>query len=419
MPCVAPGLCVHPIIVMFVRQCSSAIHVCVCARSHALFVVAVSAWDFEFSGVLAARTVAMSGRTNMPSTCDGRPLVGYATKVPVLRMSKTADSLIDEAKLTREQVQQIVDKMIKYPDMVGKLHNIFFSQNFAVPTDAWAGAKVSWQGPYSTLGKVSAGWLASWLLSRHKGSGLTQEILTAIDKRDPDQIMLLVAFETQLSPLVILPKSLSNEADLTSKCLALRGNAMGSRTAQLIQKGAIVRGHIDFMQGGCYELIFAEEGDDAVSIRHVSGLEVKVPPHIRITRAFNLLDNHSDAEARVSFDSSLEHNLYKFFIGNAFADDIKNDKRGTKVLQKLAKDLSDAKADEEQRQVDLVRGEPEILKSGQDERKKVASDRARQAMERKRQERVVKRKFSLAAGRAAGSAASGPKPKIAKATATA
>lgn len=203
---------------------------------------------------------------------------------------------------------------------------------------------------------------------------------------------------------------------MTAKCLTQRSNALGGRVANLLQRGNIKNGHVDFMRGGCYELIFAEDSDEAVSIRHISGIAIPVPPHIRITKAFNLYDNHSDADARVGYDAAWEHNLYKFFACNPVADCINNDQRGTKALQKLVKVQEESKADGEQRQVEVKRGNPELLKTGQDERKKVACQKARQAMEQKRTERVTKRKFGLAAlgsTRAASSsapAAKAPKP---------
>lgn len=183
-------------------------------------------------------------------------MVAYASKVPTLKMGKNSISVIDETKLTREQAQHIIDKMIKLPHMVSKLYNIFFLQNFAIPADAWAGDKVTWCGPYLTLGKVSAGWLANWLLNRHSGGGLTQQMLSDIDKRDPDQIPLAIAFETQLSLLVNLPKSLQDDPDLTAKCLTLRSNSCGGRVANLLQRGYIKNGLIDFVNGGCCELIW-------------------------------------------------------------------------------------------------------------------------------------------------------------------
>lgn len=337
-------------------------------------------------------------------------MVAYASKVPTLKIGKNSGSVIDEARLTREQAQHIIDKMIKFPNMVGKLYNIFFSQNFAIPADGWSGDKVTWCGPYSTLGKISAGWLANWLLNRHSGGGLTQHMLSDIDKRDPDQIPLVIAFETQLSLLVNLPKALQDDPDLTAKCLTLRSNSVGGRVANLLQRGHIKNGHIDFLGGGCYELIWGETGgaDEVSAIRHISGVEAKVPAHVRITREFSFVDNHSDADARVEFGSAWEHHFFNFFLGNAFADNVKNDKRGTKALQRLSKDQSDAKIAEELRQLDAKRGNAEILADGQNERKKAACDKARTAMQQRRGERVMKRKIGLAALKPASSPSAPP-----------
>lgn len=87
---------------------------------------------------------------------------------------------------------------------------------------------------------------------------------------------------------------------------------------------------------------------------------------------------------------------------------MKNDKRGTKALQRLSKDQSDAKVAEEMRQIDVRRGNADILKDGQDERKAQACDKARAAMQQQRSERVTKRKFGLAALKPAASSGAPP-----------
>lgn len=92
--------------------------------------------------------------------------------------------------------------------------------------------------------------------------------------------------------------------------------------------------------------------------------------------------------------------LHTFFIGHesGFAGGLKADRRGTKAVADICKDLAKAKDDRDKTVNSLAQaGGHEVVALGTTARKRALADKARAAMTEKNRQKGQKRQFSLTA----------------------
>jgi hypothetical protein len=330
-------------------------------------------------------------------TCDGKAMVPYALKCPALK-TKKGSSVIDQSKLQRDSLMCIIDKLVKYPQVIEPIRTVLFSSDFQCPADVSSLADSTWKGSYSTIDKIGKGWLAKWLVSRNVKDGLTMKTLEALDKVDPDVIVMLFCFEVQLSPKCAFPPALTS-ALAACQVFSQRAHAVEPRIVGLMKSQDLNTGVVNWAQGGCYRMTFAE--GRCKYILHVpSGKEQELEPHVVITPAFVLYDNWSDMEARVELAPS------KYWLHTLFKDKPKfleampklQDKKGSKLLGELSATVIEEfedKAVQEQAAATVKPDEIEGLHQNRQEVKKAITEKAQQTIASKRAARGEKRKISL------------------------
>lgn len=334
----------------------------------------------------ARRGMVLGNTTN---TCDNKPLHKYAAKVPIFKMNS---GVVNESKLRRDQLFLVIDKAIKYPELIQRRFELFYFSDFPLPSGATQLDSITWEGPYKTLGKINPGWIANWLLARYTAAGLQKNWLAALDKQDGDAIMDLFTCELQLARTCALPAVIGDDPAMAAEAFTARADTQGRRMKHIMETCNLSAGQLDFFKGGAYTLVWGE-GDIVTEISHASGAKVKMEEFVRITKAFALHDNQSDADARVECAPVVYH-LHKFFVGQPFADPIKTDKRGNKALGDICKKFGDTRAAQQTASVTAQRGQ-DIIAEGQQARRKATTLKARSAMQQKMKQRGEKRKLDL------------------------
>lgn len=198
-------------------------------------------------------------------------MLKYAEECPQFKLRKTT-GVINASKLRRDQLMMIIDKALKYPEMVQTLFELFFSSDFPIPTGPSHLDSVTWDGPYKSVGKINLGWVANWILNRYQAQGLTKETLSAIDREDKELIMDMFTCELQVMKTCALPACIGNDPGAASRAFSMRADSQGRRIARLIEKADLKRAKVDFLKGGVYELEWPDQ-NIAVSVTHCASAE--------------------------------------------------------------------------------------------------------------------------------------------------
>ena len=182
---------------------------------------------------------------------------------------------------------------------------------------------------------------------------------------------------------------------LVSQLLTLRANSVGPRVEKLLEKGSISPRGVGYKHA-CFSLVFAED-NKASEITHCSGAKLFLHhmPHVVITRAFELHDNHLDITARVSLHPTVLHLWELFPVDATFVELVVKDRK-SRVLADLAKGLQIREAERTQAVLDATVN-PSMLDETVKERRQKSTEKARAAMEAKKAQRGAKRKISLVA----------------------
>lgn len=56
-------------------------------------------------------------------SCDGQPLHPYAATMPQIKDIDTKGSLLNMSKMRHSAMIHMVDKLLKYPDMIMRVHS--------------------------------------------------------------------------------------------------------------------------------------------------------------------------------------------------------------------------------------------------------------------------------------------------------
>lgn len=323
-----------------------------------------------------------------PNTCDGKALVPYASKVPTFRMK--SKGAVDQGKIRRDLMVLVVDKLMKCQQYIPSIHAILYSADYPTVPEGSLQSSCEWSGPYTSVGKIGSGWMAHFLQKRYPDV-FTSAVVEKIDREDDEAIKFLFCFDLQLSPGCPMPKNINDDVALTTAIFEEFSDSNGGRCGKLHKRVSLSTGVVDFKSGGCYRFTWVE--DRASQIDHISGAEVQIPPHITINRGYSLIDNWSDSMARVELAPAC-HYLWEFFAGEPFVTTFKKDPKGAKKLSVMAQN---AKAVEEKRATEVreARQGAKLLDKTKAARKVEVTNKARMAMDQKRQDRGQKRKRLL------------------------
>jgi hypothetical protein len=234
------------------------------------------------------------------TTCDGNPLCGLAKKIPAIKGEKRG--AVDTGVLSQQQLIFCVDKMYKYPCFIESVYSLMSSSAYKIPEQGALDDSKWNAGGTSNFSKIKNGWWANYLLANYEKKGLTADMLQCLEKDDACWIPMLAAYDLQMPLQCVFTPEMSADGDFASLVMRKRSRLCGQRLENLIKHKCILPNMIDVSEeGGCYKLIFdsPEPTAKVTKIVHISGIQVEVPEHAPIDRKFELIDNFSDALARV------------------------------------------------------------------------------------------------------------------------
>jgi hypothetical protein len=242
----------------------------------------------------------MSKTWQTVTTCDAKPLCGLANKVPAIKGEKRG--AVDTGVLSQQQLIFCVDKMYKYPMFIESVYSLMSSSAYKIPEEGALDDSKWNAGGTSNFSKIKNGWWANYLLANYEKKGLTADMLRCLEKDDACWIPMLAAYDLQMPLQCAFTPEMSADADFASLVMRKRSRLCGLRLENLIKHKCILPNMIDVSEeGGCYKLIFDSDEPNAKvkMIVHISGAQAEVPDHAPIDRKFELIDNFSDALARV------------------------------------------------------------------------------------------------------------------------
>eukprot|EP00971_Amphidinium_carterae_P279446 5547459-Amphidinium_carterae.1 len=126
------------------------------------------------------------------------------------------------------------------------------------------------------VGKCKKAWVMQFLKSRC--GALTDAMLSSMELKDPENVMLLFQFETQVMAWQKLP-SIITDAEIASRVFTKRAQEVGSRLGRFVANGSIQsNGDLQWQRHGCYSLEMV--GGKCTRVHHISGSVVTVPAHL-------------------------------------------------------------------------------------------------------------------------------------------
>lgn len=326
-------------------------------------------------------------------SCDGQPIHPYASKMPQIKNIEGKGSLLNMSKMRHSAMVHMVDKLLKYLDMIMRVHDVVFSEEFEIPKNGLDMTMEKWDGACKTLAKIPTGWMANWLLKKGAPHGLTRETLEAL-AADPILIPELFSYVVQCPLKTDVPPGLVENPMLMSDLLSKRATDCGDRLGPFIKRGGVRGGVLNFA-GACFELTFGET--KATHVKHVNSgktVELASMPHIVITTEFDMHDSHLDGHARVTLGFTTVELWRLFDSQEPFISQIIKDKKGKKLLD-LSAEMCKAELARKEAMAAACTIDKSILAKAAADRKAKGTDKAREAAARKRQERGEKRKIKL------------------------
>lgn len=287
-------------------------------------------------------------------TCDGKELCVLTQKVPktLKGVITKPGGIVDPNKTNRDQLVQIIDKLMKRQKYIHTIFGVLYSADFPMGDDDEFMQDAQWPPDgCKMLRRVPKGWAAQWLLTQYSKDGLTKDHISGLEQDDPSNIMFLMGVALQLPLGVALPKELEQNGDLASAIFAARASSVGHRVPYLVQQHAITGSGFDFEKGNMFTLTWEEPPLDtedvafedlrALKVKHnVSKSEVDLPNHVCVTGAFAMKDGWLDNMAIVELQPS-SFSLWQFFDKGdnkpAFVSAIVTDKTAKKVLEVVVK----------------------------------------------------------------------------------
>lgn len=250
----------------------------------------------------------------LKNSCDGEALARLASKVPAVR--RTGDRAADRVKtIQRDALVRIVDQLSKIPEYILPLHGVMMSEDLIVNMKQQH--RLEWSGDYKVLASIPVAWEVQYLASRAAplGIALSAETLDAIEGRTPDDIKLLFSFDIQCAMTLPFPAD-CKDPKVASLTFAARAHTVGDRLRTLFDKGGFKQpGRVTFTSA-CYTLQFDEANVFVKQVKHIGGETADIPPHVRVTREYNLVDNHLDQMAKVECPP-VSYTLASFFAATA------------------------------------------------------------------------------------------------------
>ena len=215
-------------------------------------------------------------------------------------------------------------------------------------------------------------------------------------------IGILLQFHCQIVGTMAVPDKMQDDGRVCCLVLIFRARSRGNYLASFAAAGGLADAkRLRDLLGlhGCYRLTFNEAGV-LIKVTHITGIEGAIPAHLStcITRAFQLLDNHLDHEARLLLLPSI------YYLRDFFPEEcgFKKDMlvKGKKALfmpSLVVKAEKELAAKDHAASREVVKGCTSALKAADKRQKDSAIDKARKALAATRAERVAKRSFVLAA----------------------
>lgn len=343
-----------------------------------------------------ARTMPLLVQSALKNSCDGEPLAALAKKVPAVR--RTGDRTADRVKsIQRGALIRIVDQLSKYPEYILPLHGVMMSEDLLVSTKQQTQHRLEWSGDYKVLASIPIAWEAQYLISRFRSLGIqmAQETLDLVEAQNPDDIKLLFAFDIQCALTLPMPAE-CKDAKIATQTFVRRAEVCGDRLKHLAKTGAFKQpGRVLFSEG-CFSLEFDATTQVVTRVKHICGESVAIPPHVRITQDFDLVDNHLDQFSRVELPL-VSFNLASFFSASvSFKSHMQVPGKRFKLLARVAESAaivdSEKKAAEESTIVHVnVQRAEQLVK----EKAKATMQRAREQATAMQEARKKRRIISL------------------------
>eukprot|EP00971_Amphidinium_carterae_P054565 1075045-Amphidinium_carterae.1 len=198
--------------------------------------------------------------------------------------------------------------------------------------------------------------------------------------KDPENVMLLFQFETQVMAWQKLP-SIITDAEIASKIFTKRAQEVaqvGSRLGRFVVNGSIQsNGDLLWQKHGCFRLEIVD--GKCTRVHHISGACATVPAHLTVTSEFVLKENRSDVTAKVELLLAV-YTLHHFFAQDVqFKQMLYHDKsaKGFFELSKIEAGVVNSKRAEQEEQT--VNTDTKVMKEVALLKSKEALVRARRA----------------------------------------
>ena len=155
-------------------------------------------------------------------------------------------------------------------------------------------------------------WLIDHAQEERVSAVVDKDLLCTLEGKTHEHMLMLMQWVLQLLATQALPSEFS-DPEVCALGLSMRAEEVGPRLATLVQIGAFAHeGEIDW-SGAAYRPLW--EDNYVVALHHpTTGKEVRLPGHVYICNAYELVDNHLDHMARCTLQGST-HTLGDYFTG--------------------------------------------------------------------------------------------------------
>lgn len=360
--------------------------------------------DHTHTHTFTSMVKSLSAATHTGSF-DGAPLSKLANRVPGIK--KTGVLVADNRlQMERSAMVKIIDAMCKQPKVIMPLFGYLEANDLQKEQEEVEKASRdsdAWRGGYKQIDRIPRGWKSEWLLQHAKAAKIdriiTADYLSKVALADSDGVSVIFAMATQLLGTMSVPEPMQNDSRIMSLALTKRAESRGAYLTNFAKAGGFAAAQSLMTlvgQHGCFRLKFTE--GYLSSVEHITGVAGAVPAHLQrtITQEFALLDNHLDHAARLELAPS-QYFLKDFFGGGAkFKEDIVAKGKKSTFLAGLAtvaaneiaaKDMMASSAE--------VDGCDRVYQEVKKQQREAAMTKAREALQRKRTDRMVKRTFQL------------------------
>lgn len=233
----------------------------------------------------------------------------------------------------------------------------------------------------SCFGKIPKDFIACWLSSLH--NKFSSDWLDIMDCADDSFIHGLMCLLTGLSPTMPLHKALISKS-LLRDLLQKRADELNR-----VEKAAanVKFNGYDRLAGGVFELKF--EGEQVAGITHISGVSVKVPSHVSMTKAFAMVSWYSDSHCALSL-APVKFVLRDFFPAASMDAAIPTKKQVDAMVARLAQ------AREEKEAADSTIVPDSILAKSKQKKTEQLKQQAKATMEKNKVAKLSRSQVKLA-----------------------